>query len=181
MRTLPIVLLVACSTPLPVGHVVDDVSAPVPFTTEQLRAHNIVGHTMVFRVDSTSASPMRRTMRFAEVDDEGAWIESTVGAWEDDPSLVDTTRSYSTWAELQRHAAYPAEWTTRTWSKVTLPEGTVRCVLYTVTESEDRSTEACFDLDRPGPPVHMLQRVGDEPQFSMTLQSVQATEPSGAP
>ncbi len=166
-------MFMACSSPppLPEGVVVSEASAPVPYTVEQLSAFNQVGRTYVFRVESAAAPAMRRTMRFDEVDGEGAWVVSTIGLWDQEEALADSTRSYQRWEELQSHAAYPAGETTRVWSNVELPSGSVQCVLYTVSESEDRVTKACFNVDTAGPPVYTAQFDGATAVFSMTLQS----------
>jgi len=180
--SLFLALLVACSTPLPDGVVVDAQTAPVPFTPEQIAAYNTVGRTWVFRVDSPQTPSMRRTMRFDEMGEGGAWVQSTVGAWDADSGpdgtpLVDSTRTFSTWSELQHHAAYPADATERAWAKARLPGGTVDCVQYTVDEGDGRVSTACFDPERPGPPVVMSQRDGETTQFTMTLQSTSVDSP----
>ncbi len=167
-------LFIACSSPppLPEGVVVSEASAPVPYTVEQLSAFNQAGRTYVFRIESAAVPAMRRTMRFDEVDGEGAWVVSTIGPWDQTDAPADSTRSYERWEQLQGHAAYPAGETTRAWSTVELPSGSVQCVLYTVQESESRLTKSCFNVDTAGPPVYTAQFDGTTPVFSMTLQSI---------
>lgn len=171
--TVLIALLTACSsTPsLPEGVDLSAEFAPVPYTVDQLSTYNQVGRTYVFRVQSPAAPDMRRTMQFDEVDENGAWVVSTIAPWDQADAPPDTTRSYQTWDELQRHAAYPAEQTTRSWSSATLPTGEQPCVLYTVQEGEGRKSTACFNVDTAGPPVHLTQVDTDAVVFSMTLQS----------
>lgn len=179
---LALLALVACSStpPVPAGHAFDDASlAPAPFSIDELRAYNQAGRSYVFHSESPGHPTYVRTMTFLEADETGATVRSTGGVLNADMP-GDRMERKETWAELQAHAAYPVDGTTRSWSRVELPGGPVDCLLYTVDEGEGRRTEACFDLERPGPPVSLLQAQDDSLVFHMTLQASSLVSPRPA-
>lgn len=61
-------------------------------------------------------------------------------------------RSRATWAELQGHAAFPAETTTVVPERIRLPFGDRECLRYEVA-GEDGTSTFWFALDHPGMPV----------------------------
>lgn len=160
MRTLPLLLLLACGPARPdvTGSLTpsgDPSLAPFPFSVAQLRAYNVDGRVWTLRVEAPGRDPMTRTLAFSRGDENGAWVRSTVGPVGGEPEEV--TETFQLWSELQRHAAYPAARAAIAWGRADGPEGARDCVEYVV-EDPPAETVACFDPERPGPPLRLEER-----------------------
>jgi hypothetical protein len=130
--------------------------APTPFTADEIRAGCPEGRTIRLLVESSCATPYVRVNRFLACDEEGATIES----WRpiDDCGTggrVEHTRT--SWLELQRHAAFPADATTIEPGTVELCFGTFDCLVYTLTSGP----RFWFANALPGMPVKYEMPDGD--------------------
>jgi hypothetical protein len=74
-----------------------------------------------------------------------------------EPSRAGSDRQR--WADLQAHAAFPADRTTIERQRLKLPTGPADCLLYTVTEG-DVVRRLWFDTARPGMPVRVEAMAG---------------------
>jgi hypothetical protein len=126
--------------------------APTPFTADQIRAGCPAGRTIRLLVDEPGAEPYVRYNRFVECDEAGATIErGRVG----DPTTAET--EHTTWADLQAHAAFPADATMIEPETIDIPLGVVDCHRYTV-DGEDSMHVFWFAPAYPGMPVRVVRR-----------------------
>ncbi|WP_022888962.1 hypothetical protein [Agromyces italicus] len=135
-------------------HVLGPGLLPTPFTAEEIRAAAGAGKTIRLLVELPGGERFERVNRFTELDDDGA----TLSQWRlDGDGAVDgpVTSERVTWLELQEHAAFPAEHTTRGSEALELPIGRVECLRYEVEHGPDHSNVSrfWFALDHPGMPV----------------------------
>ncbi|WP_434315423.1 hypothetical protein [Leifsonia sp. P73] len=110
----------------PDPHVLAPGLAPTPFTATEIRAGCPEGRVSVVRHPDGLVA-----IRFAEGDEEGAWIEDTPLDEEGRPA-GEVERERSTWLELQEHAAFPVEHTTIDRVELLGPLQQRRCLRYTV-------------------------------------------------
>ncbi|MFF2272791.1 hypothetical protein ACFVTX_10990 [Agromyces sp. NPDC058136] len=127
---------------------------PTPFTAAEIRAASGSGKTIRLEVELPDGDRFERVNRFTELDDEGA----TLSQWRlDGDGAVDgpVTSERVTWLELQEHAAFPAEHTTRGAEVLELPIGRVECVRFEVEHGEEHANASrfWFALEHPGMPV----------------------------
>jgi hypothetical protein len=112
------------STPAPV-------TAPTPYTAEQIRDACPAGKRLDFNVDAPGKERQVRTMSFVTADANGADVEmATLDST--GHSAEPAKRSHFTWEELREHALFPASATEITSESITVPAGTFDCRLYTV-------------------------------------------------
>lgn len=138
-------------------HVLGPGLLPTPFTADEISRASGRGKLIRLLVELPDGERFERVNRFVDCDDEGAVLEQ----WRlDAAGDVDgpVERGCVTWVELQEHAAFPAEHTTR--SGVTLElvldgEATaLDCLLYEVRHGDDvQVTRFWFALAYPGMPV----------------------------
>lgn len=159
--------LTACAsapTPAPVA---EDL-APFPYSAEAIRDASPEGRVYVFRL-AQGEQVVFRTVRFAEVDAEGAAMVATLtdltGA-----AAAPPTRERATWTELQAHASYPRASTTVTDATVTVPAGTFACRRYTVESADGDQLVVDFAVDLPGAPVSLVNTRGGVEVLRMTLE-----------
>jgi hypothetical protein len=131
---------------------------PTPFTADEIRAGCPDGRTIRLFVEPAEGEPFERVNRFVEVDDSGATLERW---WVGPDGLVDgeVERERTTWLDLQRHAAFPADRTTSSRETLELPVGSVDCVRYDVRAEASVESVATFwfSLAHPGMPVRYEQ------------------------
>ncbi|MDQ0893888.1 hypothetical protein QFZ26_001443 [Agromyces ramosus] len=110
-------------------HVLGPGLLPTPFTADEIRAGCPDGRLIRLLVEPGQGEPFERVNRFAEGDESGAVIEHwRVGA--DGGVEGEIERERSTWLELQEHAAFPSDRTTRSRETLELPIGRVDCLRY---------------------------------------------------
>jgi len=104
---------------------------PTPFTADEIRTGCPDGRTIRLFVEPAEGEPFERVNRFVEADETGATIERW---WVGPDGLVDgeVERERTSWLDLQRHAAFPADRTTSSRETLELPIGTVECLRYDV-------------------------------------------------
>jgi len=144
---------------------------PTPYTAREIRDANPPGTQLAYRVEEADADPIRRIMKFLKSESGNAVLETLTLRVTGEP-IGFPQRSEATWEELRDHALFPADGTTRTRSKVTVPAGEFDTWLYTVTASQAGVTSTTlfhFADDRPGPPVLLESRLGDRVVSRMIL------------
>ncbi|UOQ87649.1 hypothetical protein MUN74_10015 [Agromyces endophyticus] len=127
---------------------------PTPFTADEIRAASGTGKTIRLVVDLPDGTSFERVNRFTDLDDEGA----TLSQWRlgvDGGVDGPVTSERVTWLELQEHAAFPAEHTTRETEVLDLAFGRVECLRYEVRHEPEHPGVArfWFALEHPGMPV----------------------------
>ena len=137
----------------PDPHILAPGLAPTPFTAAEIRAGCPAGRLSVVRTPDGVAAT-----RFAEGDETGAWIEDTPLDEHGTPS-GPTVREWSTWLELQEHAAFPLEHTTIDRVELLGPLEQRRCLRYTVRRGE-ATLVFWFAVDLPGMPIRVDRTEG---------------------
>jgi hypothetical protein len=133
---------------------------PTPFSAADIRAGCPLGRTIQLQSDGPGGELTFRRIRFVEVDADGAVQEfqpTDAGGL----PIGEPTHHRSSWLDLQQHASQPASSTVIDEVDLTLPFGTEACWLYTV-GSGDEYAAFWFAKGRPGMPVQVEKRVGDE-------------------
>jgi hypothetical protein len=132
-------------------HILGPGLLPTPFTASEIREGCPDGRLIRLLVEVDGQAPMHRTNRFRDGDAEGATFESQRLTLDDEPvGAVEAGRT--TWHELQAHASFPADSTTRTAVTIETPLGTLECLRYTQIEGESVST-FWFATSAPGMPI----------------------------
>lgn len=156
-------------------------SAPLPYTAEQLRAASPVGRTMRYRVAQGGKAAIV-SFRFTAATAEAATIETTTSD-EAGTALGAPESATTPWAELAKHAAYPAATTTSEPAEIETPAGRVAATKYVVRQAHADGrpsvTIAYFtrDLAHAGPPVKLLLEVGGAVVVDMTLLADEGAAP----
>lgn len=134
---------------------------PTPFTADEIRTGCPDGRTIRLFVEPAEGEPFERVNRFVEADETGATLERW---WVGPDGLVDgeVERERTSWLDLQRHAAFPADRTTSSRETLDLPVGTVECVRFDVRPEASVVDGAAvatfwFSLAHPGMPVRYEQ------------------------
>lgn len=136
---------------------------PPPFSAAVIRDGTREGQTNVVRV-TTPEAVRYHTVRFENVDPEGADIRIAMHSEGEVPDLAVSPAHRATWKELEGHAFYPRADTIREEREVTVPAGTFAAWLF-VRTFEDKGvptvTRSYFAKDLPGAPVlHIVERNG---------------------
>jgi hypothetical protein len=136
-------------------HLLGDGLLPTPFTAEEIRRGCPEGRTIRLLVEPATGAPYERVNRFSDCDEEGATIEG----WRvlPDGERDDVSSGRSSWLDLQRHAAFPADSTQVTQSTVDLAFGSFAAVVYTT----GSGARFVFATDLPGMPARYEIPVGD--------------------
>jgi hypothetical protein len=153
-------------------HVLGPGLAPTPFTADEIRDGCRPGRLIT--VEATAGGQTTRsTNRYLSGDDEGGELEQAVR--DASGAVVEREVERVTWAELQAHAAFPADRTTVERARLDTPMGPADCLLYTVTDG-GVARRFWFDTGRPGMPV----RVETEEAGAVTaVRAVVADERGG--
>lgn len=127
---------------------------PTPFTADQIRSASEAGKIIRLLVELPGGERFARVNRFRDGDAEGATLEQ----WRlDAAGDVDgpVTSERVTWRELQEHASFPAEHTTRSNETIETPLGVLDCVHYESRHGDGHPlvSRFWFALDHPGMPV----------------------------
>jgi hypothetical protein len=143
-------------------HLLDADLLPTPFSADEIREGCPEGRTIRLLVEPAQGEPFERVNRFVDCDESGATLERwRLGA---DGSIDgEPERARTTWLDLQRHAAFPAEGATRSRETLELPIGRVECLRYDVRMSPPDNAPVAtfwFALDHPGMPVRYEQPTG---------------------
>ncbi|SDS45196.1 hypothetical protein [Microlunatus soli] len=116
--------------------------APTPFTAEQIRAGCPDGHTVFIR--TTEAGEVSESVqRFDAGDADGVTLTRQFDG--------DSLTSRVSWRDLQAHAAFPSDFTTRVQDTIASPLGTLDCLRYEI--AGEPPMRFWFALDHPGMPV----------------------------
>lgn len=126
-------------------------SAPAPpFTAEQIRDASRVGRTYVQRLTPPGGPESTVTIRFTEVDPQGATLE-IAGA------SGPAQRAQLTWAEFESHGVQPAD-AVRSEAPCAVPAGRFTCVVF-VTETAAGRQRQSFARELPGMPVRIEREI----------------------
>jgi hypothetical protein len=148
-------------------------SAPLPYTAEQLRAASPVGRVMRYRVAQGGTAAIV-SFRFTASTADAATIETTTSD-EAGTALGAPESATTPWAELAKHAAYPAATTSSEPAEIETPAGRVAATKYVARQAHADGrpsvTIAYFtrDVAHAGPPVKLLVEVGGAVVVDMTL------------
>jgi hypothetical protein len=134
-----------------------DVTMKPPFSAQQIRAATRAGRRYVWRT-TTPGGAETMTLRFRAVDDSGATLESDDGRA---PRRV-------TWDELEGHARFPADRTTRSEDTVEVPAGSFEAWVYE-TRDPPEVKRTWFARELPGAPVKQEVRRDGVVVFTMEL------------
>jgi len=132
-------------------HILAPGRAPTPFTADEIRRGCPAGRTIRLLVESDGEEPYLRISRFVHCDDEGATIERSRLTTDGQP-LGPSEAGWTTWAQLQAHASFPADRTTIVAEQIETPLGVLDCLRYTVGEGSTVQTFWFADT-APGMPV----------------------------
>ena len=148
-------------------HLVEPDHLPTPFTAAEIRDGCPAGREIRVLVEEPGAT-YHRVIRFVAVDGDGA-VQESRGFTTDGTPLEEPSVSRSSWDELQRHAVFPTDTTTRRSESLSSPLGRLACRAYEVVVGESDVTTFWFDIDRPGMPVKVVTRHGDRVVSTMTM------------
>jgi hypothetical protein len=140
---------------------------PTPFSAAEIRAGFVPGREVRSVVIRQGAEPVVRVTHSVAADAEGGeyevWTETRDGR-----RLTEPERGRSAWLELQGHASMPAASTTIEDVSIETPAGMFEGRRYT--RVGDGSVDTFwFAMSRPGAPVRMESRVGDEVVFASEM------------
>ncbi len=148
-------------------HRLDPDHLPTPFTADEIRAACQAGRTLSYRIERAGQEAVIRLTRYVSGDASGAVQES----WQqsaDGRRLSEPEHERSTWAELQRHASFPAATTRRDEEEIDIPAGRFACLRY-VRVDEKGTWRFWFARGLPGQPVRFEQQLRGKTVFSATL------------
>jgi hypothetical protein len=135
----------------PDPHLLGPGLAPTPFTADEIREGCRPGRSITVET-TVDGRTTRSTSRFLSRDAEGGDVEHSV--LDGSGAVVEREVGHDSWADLQTHAAFPADRTTVEPARLDTPMGPADCLLYTVTEGAV-TKRFWFDTARPGMPVRM--------------------------
>ena len=133
-------------------HILGPGLLPTPFTADEIRAGCPDGRYIRLRVEADGKLVGYRTNVFRDGDAEGATVESQRFDPEGHPD-GDPAASRATWLGFQRHAAFPADRTTRVEEVVDTPMGRLPCLRYTTSEEDGSIGDYWFARAMPGMPI----------------------------
>jgi hypothetical protein len=137
---------------------------PTPFSAAQIRDGFEVGREVRSLMVRAGGEPYVFARRNLSADAESGvfevWTETPDGERTSEPE-----QGASTFLELQGHASMPIETTTIEPVQIDVPMGRFDGLRYTRTDG-DKVDTFWFALARPGAPVRIEFRVGDEVVFS---------------
>jgi hypothetical protein len=133
---------------------------PTPFSAADIRAGCPLGRTIRVRSDAPGSESTFRSIRFVEVDADGA-VQEFQAIDADGAPLGEATRHRSSWLELQGHASQPTDATVLDEVDLALPSGTEACWRYTVGRDGEQAT-FWFAQGRAGMPVQVERHVNGE-------------------
>jgi hypothetical protein len=145
--------------------------APTPYTAEQIRDGHPDGTWLRFLLRRPAAPDVVQVLQFSGADADGvsveSWTETTDGE-----RLAPSTTQRASWPELRDHAAFDAQLSSRERARCNVATGSYDCWLYTVRDSAAAGAPVklfWFADEKPGPPVLLITRDGDDELFRMEL------------
>lgn len=127
-----------------------------PFSAAELRAGLPAGTEIKLRVKTAALPAVIEHWTFTAVDDRGCTIHARV-LDESGAVIRDEGSGTSTWAELESHAHFPKERTTRSESIARVPAGTFETWLFEVGPEKPDGPISRYHFAKtlPGPPILM--------------------------
>lgn len=133
---------------------------PTPFSAEEIRAASPNGHTVDTVTEELGTVSARRRTTFLDNDASGATMRM-VALDAAGHEVGDAVSRRAAWTDLQGHASFPADETTRVQEQVDTPLGLLDSLRYEVRRGEELMT-FWFALEHPGMPILMaVARAGD--------------------
>jgi hypothetical protein len=146
---------------------------PTPFSAEEIRAASPNGHTVETVTEEFGTVTARRRTTFLDVDAAGANMRvvalDIAGA-----EVGDAESHRAAWTDLQAHASFPADQTTRVREQVDTPLGLLDALRYEVRRGEEQMT-FWFALEHPGMPILMAVARDGELVSMTTVTSIRTT------
>lgn len=142
---------------------------PTPFSAAQIRDGFVIGREVRSLIARAGAEPYVHVRKDLSVSDDAG----TYQVWTETPAgdrISEPEEGSSTFLELQKHASMPVAATTIEPVEIEVPMGRFDGLRYTRAEG-DKVDTFWFALGRPGAPVRIESRVGDELLFSSTAIS----------
>ena len=133
-------------------HILGPGLLPTPFSADEIRAGCPDGRVIRMRVEAGGALVGFRTNVFRDGDAEGATVESQRFDADGQPD-GEPVAARTTWLGFQRHAAFPADRTTRFEEVLETPMGPLACLRYTTREDDGSTGDYWFALAMPGMPI----------------------------
>lgn len=155
------------AVPAPDPHVLGPGLLPTPFTADEIRQGCPDGRLIRLRIEADGRLVAFRTNRFSAGDAEGATLESrrfSADGTETGPAEADRV----TWRQLQAHAAFPADSTTRIAETIETALGTKACLRYTRVDGDEVST-FWFATSAPGMPIRFESAKGGRVTSRVTM------------
>jgi hypothetical protein len=140
------------AVPKPDPRVMAPGTLPTPFTADEIRAGCPDGRIIRMQIEVDGRVVGTRTHRYRDGDAEGTTTESQSFDGDGGPiGLAETERS--TWLELQRHASFETDRTTRVAEALDGPLGRLECLHYRRTNQDGSTSDFWFAHAAPGMPI----------------------------
>jgi len=133
-------------------HILGPGLLPTPFTADEIRTRCPNGRVIRMRIEREGELVGWRTNRFAGGDGEGATLESRRFDAGGNP-IGELEADRVTWAEIQAHASFEAERTTREPETIETPMGLLDCLHYRRAEDDGSTSDFWFARAMPGMPI----------------------------
>lgn len=143
---------------------------PTPFSAKELKSHCPVGRTSTYQIIQSGKPTVFQTVEFTPRPEDKATFRQVLKTAAGD-MIGEAVLAEATWEQLQSHASFESERTAVTEEWHTIEAGKFACYRYTVQGKEGVVSEFWFAKNLPGPPVHMVQKRGDEILMEMILMS----------
>lgn len=148
-------------------HILGPGLLPTPFTADEIRSGCPDGRLIRLRIEADGQLVAFRTNRFSAGDAEGATLESQRFA-PDGTGIGPREADRVTWRQLQAHASFPADSTTRIGETIETPLGTKECLRYTRVNGDEVST-FWFATSAPGMPIRFESEKGGRVTSRVTM------------
>jgi len=146
---------------------------PTPFSAEEIRTASPNGHTVETVTEEFGTVSARRRTTFLDVDATGATMRmAALDAAGDE--VGDAVSHRAAWTDLQAHASFPADQTTRIREQVDTPLGLLDSLRYEVRRGDEQMT-FWFALEHPGMPILMAIARDGELVSMTTVTSITKT------
>lgn len=146
--------------------------APRPFGADALRGAMTVGTEIRYRIEAAGKPTVIEHWTVTAADSDGCTIRSRTLS-EDGAKVLGEQTGTSRWTELEQHASFPAELTSRTGSSIEVAAGKFDTWLYEVRPGKpgEPTKRLHFARTLPGPPVWMELTADGQAIMKMELVS----------
>lgn len=141
---------------------------PTPYSASEIREAHPDGTTLSFLLQRAGSDDAVQVMQFSDGDADGVTVGSSTQK-PDGSVLTPVTSARATWNQLRDHASFEAAKTSVGKSKCKVVAGSYDCMLYEVAGDDGMVQEYHFAETKPGPPVLIVVRKGDQQMMRMEL------------